>query len=90
MTATATEPRPARADGLSTAEAERRLAEFGPNRIEEAKGPSPARQLAATASEDVVHTSDLSGREWLVLLLWPPLVLGAEELGKAVVPRRRA
>ena len=58
MTATATEPPPARSGGLSTAEAERRLAEFGPNRIEEAKGPSPARQLAANFVQP------------LALLLW--------------------
>jgi P-type Ca2+ transporter type 2C len=40
--------------------------------------------------DDIFHTSDLSGREWLFLLLWPPLVLGAEELRKAVVRRRTA
>lgn len=53
---------------------------------------------AEIASEDVVpgeldeifHTSDLSGPEWLFLLLWPPLVLSAEELRKAFVRRRRA
>ena len=37
----------------------------------------------------VFHTSGLSGYEWLFLLIWPPLVLGAEELRKAVVRRRR-
>jgi magnesium-transporting ATPase (P-type) len=37
----------------------------------------------------VFHTSGLSGEEWLFLLVWPPLVLGAEELRKAVVRRRR-
>jgi Ca2+-transporting ATPase len=40
--------------------------------------------------DEIFHTSDLSGAEWLFLLLWPPLVLGAEELRKAVVRRRRA
>ena len=60
MATTATDRLPERAAGLSTAEAERRLAEVGPN------------------------------PEWLFLLLWPPLVLGAAELRKAVVRRRRA
>jgi magnesium-transporting ATPase (P-type) len=47
--------------------------------------------LAYTPGLDqIFHTSDLSPREWLFLLLWPPLVLGAEELRKAVVRRRRA
>jgi Ca2+-transporting ATPase len=40
--------------------------------------------------QKIFHTSDLSGPEWLFLLLWPPLVLGAEELRKAVVRRSRA
>jgi P-type Ca2+ transporter type 2C len=40
--------------------------------------------------DDIFHTSDLSGPEWLFLLLWPPLVLGAAELRKAVVRRRTA
>ncbi|MGZ8481904.1 MAG: cation-translocating P-type ATPase, partial [Candidatus Limnocylindria bacterium] len=40
--------------------------------------------------DDVFHTSDLSGREWLFLAAWPPIVLGAEELRKAVVRRRAA
>jgi magnesium-transporting ATPase (P-type) len=40
--------------------------------------------------DDVFHTSDLSGWEWLLLLAWPPFVLGAEELRKAVVRRRAA
>ena len=40
--------------------------------------------------DDVFHTSDLSGPEWLFLCIWPPLVLGAAELRKAVVRRRRA
>ena len=38
----------------------------------------------------IFHTGDLSGWEWLFLCLWPPLVLGAEELRKAVLRRRRA
>jgi magnesium-transporting ATPase (P-type) len=42
------------------------------------------------ALNEVFHTSDLSGPEWLFLLAWPPLVLGAEELRKAVIRRRRA
>jgi P-type Ca2+ transporter type 2C len=58
MATTTTERPPARAVGLSTAEAERRLAEVGPNAIEEAKGPSPARQLAANFVQP------------LALLLW--------------------
>jgi magnesium-transporting ATPase (P-type) len=40
--------------------------------------------------DEIFHTSDLSGGEWLFLLLWPPLVLGAEEVRKSVVRRRRA
>jgi magnesium-transporting ATPase (P-type) len=40
--------------------------------------------------DDVFHTSDLSGWEWLFLAAWPPIVLGAEELRKAVVRRRGA
>jgi hypothetical protein len=40
--------------------------------------------------DEIFHTSDLSGAEWLFLFLWPPLVLGAEELRNAVVRRRRA
>ena len=40
--------------------------------------------------DEIFHTSGLSDAEWLFLLLWPPLVLGAEELRKAVVRRRRA
>jgi hypothetical protein len=31
------------------------------------------------------HASNLSGQESLFLLVWPPLVLGAEELRKAVI-----
>jgi P-type Ca2+ transporter type 2C len=58
MATTTTERPPARAVGLSTAEAERRLAEVGPNAIEETKGPSPARQLAANFVQP------------LALLLW--------------------
>jgi P-type Ca2+ transporter type 2C len=44
----------------------------------------------APGLHEIFHTSDLSGPEWLFLLLWPPLVLGAAELRKAVVRRRRA
>jgi magnesium-transporting ATPase (P-type) len=40
--------------------------------------------------DDVFHTSDLSGWEWLFLLAWPPLVFAAEELRKALVRRRPA
>jgi magnesium-transporting ATPase (P-type) len=78
MAATATEHEDALAAGLSASEAERRLAEVGPNTIEEAKGLSPAHRLAANFVQP------------LALLLWPPLVLGAAELRKAVVRRRRA
>ncbi len=38
--------------------------------------------------DDIFHTSALSGWEWLFLLVWPPLVLGAEEARKAVRRRR--
>ena len=38
----------------------------------------------------IFHTSDLSGWEWLFLLVWPPLVLGCEELRKSIVRRRPA
>jgi P-type E1-E2 ATPase len=58
MATTATERPAAHAAALTTAEAERRLAEVGPNAIEEAKGPSPARQLAANFVQP------------LALLLW--------------------
>jgi magnesium-transporting ATPase (P-type) len=45
--------------------------------------------LAYTPGLDgIFHTTDLSGWEWLFLVAWPPLVLGAEELRKAVVRRR--
>jgi magnesium-transporting ATPase (P-type) len=37
---------------------------------------------------EVFHTSPLGAWEWLLLLAWPPLVLGAEEARKAVVRRR--
>jgi magnesium-transporting ATPase (P-type) len=40
--------------------------------------------------QHVFHTSGLSGEEWLFLLVWPPVVLGAEELRKAAVRHRRA
>ena len=49
--------------GLSTAEAERRLADAGPNAIVEAKGPSPVRQFAANLVQP------------LALLLWACAVL---------------
>ena len=39
--------------------------------------------------DDIFHTGGLSGWEWLFLLVWPPVVLGAEELRKAAVRRRR-
>jgi Ca2+-transporting ATPase len=38
----------------------------------------------------IFHTSGLSGPEWLFLFVWPPVVLGAEELRKSVVRRRPA
>jgi magnesium-transporting ATPase (P-type) len=38
--------------------------------------------------DDVFHTSGLSGWEWLFLAVWPPVVLGAEEIRKAVSRRR--
>jgi Cation transporter/ATPase, N-terminus len=79
MAATATERQHARAADLSGSEAERRLADVGPHTIEEAKGPSPARRLAARFVQPLA-----------LLLCRPPLVLGAEELRKAVVRRRRA
>jgi hypothetical protein len=44
----------------------------------------------APGLHEIFHTSDLSGPERLFLLLWPPLVLGAAELRKAVVRHRRA
>ncbi|MGZ8482116.1 MAG: HAD-IC family P-type ATPase, partial [Candidatus Limnocylindria bacterium] len=45
--------------------------------------------LAYTAGlNDIFHTSALSGWEWLFLTGWPPLVLGAEELRKAVLRRK--
>ena len=36
--------------------------------------------------DDIFHTSDLSLWEWLFLLVWPPLVLGAAELHKSRRP----
>jgi hypothetical protein len=39
--------------------------------------------------DDIFHTSGLSGWEWLFLTAWPPIVLGAEELRKAVVRRNQ-
>jgi magnesium-transporting ATPase (P-type) len=76
MATTSTE-RPARpAAGLSSAEAERRLAEVGPNAIEEARGPSPARQLGANFVQP------------LALLLWAcaglALLAGMPELTIAI------
>jgi magnesium-transporting ATPase (P-type) len=40
--------------------------------------------------ERVFHTSGLGPWHWLLLLVWPPLVLGAEEARKAVARRRAA
>jgi hypothetical protein len=37
---------------------------------------------------DVFHTSDLDAWEWLLLLVWPPLVLEVEEARKAVLGAR--
>jgi magnesium-transporting ATPase (P-type) len=39
---------------------------------------------------ELFHTGPLSPWEWLLLLVWPPLVLAAEEARKAVVRRRAA
>jgi magnesium-transporting ATPase (P-type) len=58
MGTTAIERAPPRAAGLATAEAERRLAETGPNAIHEREGPSPARELAGNLVQP------------LALLLW--------------------
>ena len=38
--------------------------------------------------DEIFHTSALGPWHWLLLLLWPPLVLGAEEARKAVVRAR--
>jgi magnesium-transporting ATPase (P-type) len=38
--------------------------------------------------QQIFHTGALSGREWLLLLIWPPLIFGAEEARKALVRRR--
>jgi P-type Ca2+ transporter type 2C len=38
--------------------------------------------------QQVFHTGPLSGWEWLLLLIWPPLIFGAEEARKAFVRRR--
>ncbi|HEU5062048.1 MAG TPA: cation-transporting P-type ATPase [Solirubrobacterales bacterium] len=38
--------------------------------------------------DEVFHTSGLQAWQWLLLLAWPPLVVGAEEVRKAVVRRR--
>ena len=47
--------------------------------------------MASTSGFDhVFHTSDLSGWEWLLLMMWPLIVFGADELRKAVVRRRSA
>jgi magnesium-transporting ATPase (P-type) len=40
------------------------------------------------ALDDAFHTSGLGGWHWLLLLAWPPLVLGAEEARKALVRAR--
>lgn len=127
MATTATERPAARAAGLSTAEAERRLTQVAPNVAEIASGtvvpggavvawrtsresvhsigpranrliiagiaveiamvalPAYVRRLA-----DIVHTGALSGREWLFVLVRPPVLIGAEELRKSVVRRRPA
>lgn len=37
---------------------------------------------------NLFHTGALGSREWLFLLLWPPLVVAAEEARKAVARRR--
>lgn len=37
---------------------------------------------------EIFHTSPLGFWHWLFLLIWPPLVLGAEEARKAVLRRR--
>ena len=39
--------------------------------------------------EKIFHTAGLGPWHWLLLLLWPPLVLGAEEARKAIRRRRR-
>ena len=39
---------------------------------------------------DIFHTSGLSVWHWLFLLIWPPLVLGADEARKATTRRRRS
>jgi P-type Ca2+ transporter type 2C len=38
--------------------------------------------------DDVFHTAPLGAWEWLFLLIWPPLVVAAEEARKAFVRRR--
>jgi P-type Ca2+ transporter type 2C len=38
----------------------------------------------------IFHTAPLSGWEWLLLLVWPPLIFLLEELRKAVLRRRTA
>jgi hypothetical protein len=38
--------------------------------------------------QQIFHTGALSGPEWLLLLIWPPLIFGAEEARKALVRRR--
>jgi magnesium-transporting ATPase (P-type) len=42
----------------------------------------------APGLQNIFHTGPLSGWEWLFLLIWPPLLLGCEELRKAVARRR--
>jgi magnesium-transporting ATPase (P-type) len=39
---------------------------------------------------DVFHTSALGPWHWLFLVIWPPVVLGAEEARKAVLRAREA
>jgi magnesium-transporting ATPase (P-type) len=38
--------------------------------------------------QQIFHTGPISGWEWLLLLLWPPLIFGAEEARKALGRRR--
>jgi hypothetical protein len=43
---------------------------------------------SASTSAAGFNTAPLSGSEWLCFLLWPLLVLGAEEARKVVVRKR--
>jgi magnesium-transporting ATPase (P-type) len=40
--------------------------------------------------QQIFHTAPLSGWEWLLLLVWPPLIFALEELRKTVLRRRTA